>query len=88
MMTFLKTVLIILLIFFGLKFVFRLAMPYLMRYIAKKAGQKMEQAFRGSSQYDDTRSQKSGNVSVDKMPNRANKNNKKVGEYVDYEEID
>jgi len=88
MMTFLKTVLIILLIFFGLKFLFRLAMPYLMRYLAKKAGQKMEQAFRGSSQYDNTRTQKPGNISVDKMPNQNSKNNKKVGEYVDYEEID
>lgn len=60
-----------------------------MRYIAKKAGQKMEQAFRGSySQERPSNSKKSGDVTIDKMPNSKTKHKKKVGEYVDYEEID
>lgn len=88
METFLKTLLIILLVYFGLKIVFRFLAPFIMRYIAKKAGQKMEQAFK--SQYgfehsnDRTSSNSNGHQKLKKNP----VSKKPVGEYVDYEEID
>ena len=41
-MKLIQTILIILLIFFGLRILFRLAAPYLMRYIAKKAGERFQ----------------------------------------------
>jgi len=86
--TFFKTLLILLLVYFGLKILFRLAMPYLMRYIAKKASQKMENAFRGSQYQSENNKQKEGNISIDDFPKRKTRNKKPVGEYVDYEEID
>lgn len=87
MISFLKTVLIILLVYFGAKFLFRLLSPYLMRYVAKKANERFGQAFQqqGTSP---TENYKEGEVSIDKMPRSTNQTNKKVGEYVDFEELD
>ncbi|MCW8980915.1 MULTISPECIES: DUF4834 family protein [Altibacter] len=87
MITFLKTVLIILLVYFGLKFLIRLLTPYIMRYIAKKAGQRFEQAF-GNNPFDAQEKKKDGSITIDKMPSSRNKSKSTVGEYVDYEEID
>jgi hypothetical protein len=86
-MAFLKTILIILLVYFGLKFLLKLITPYLMRYIQKKAGEKFEQAF-GNNPASSQKKEKEGSIIIDKMPSEKNKSNSKVGEYVDYEEID
>ena len=91
-MTFLKTLLIILLVYFGLKILIRLVFPYFMRYIAKKAGEKMEQAFNPNYQAQkgeyQNETKKDGNVVIDKIPQKPKNSNKPVGDYVDYEEID
>ncbi|MEX0998247.1 MAG: DUF4834 family protein [Flavobacteriaceae bacterium] len=86
--TFFKTLLILLLVYFGLKILFRFAMPYLMRYIAKKASQKMENAFRGTQYHTENNKQKEGKISIDDLPKKKSQNKKPIGEYVDYEEID
>lgn len=87
MISFLKTILIVLLVFFGLKFLFRLATPYLMRYISKKAGQKFEEFFNGNQP--STAQQKTeGEISIDKMPSQNSRKSKVVGEYVEYEEVE
>lgn len=87
-MTFIKTILIILLVYFGFKIIFRLAAPYLMRYIAKKAGQKMEQAFNPDNHSQAGNKTKEGKISIDKVPQTKRTSKKAVGDYVDYEEID
>ncbi len=87
MITFLKTILIILLVYYGLKFLIKLTAPYLMRYVTKKAEQKFGQAFGGnppSAQPTD----KEGSVTIDKMPNSGTKSKSTVGEYVDYEDVE
>lgn len=86
--TFFKTLLIILLVYFGLKLLFRLAMPYIMKYIAKKASQKMESAFRGSNFNTEKSYQKEGKITINDVPKKKSRNKKPVGDYVDYEEID
>jgi len=86
-MAFLKTLLILLLIYFGVKFLIKLLTPYLMRYIAKKAGQKFEQAF-GNNTSQTSQTQKEGKITIDKVPSEKRKSKTTVGEYVDYEEID
>lgn len=86
MITFLKTILIVLLVYFGLKFLIRLVTPYLMRYISKKAGQKFEEFFNGNRPSSAPRTNE-GEISIDKMPSQ-NRQSKKVGEYVEYEEVD
>lgn len=87
MMTLLKTILIVLLVYFGLKFLIRLATPYILRYISKKAGQQFEQFFGNNSKMD-TEGEKEGNISIDKKPSRNPRSSKKVGEYVEYEELE
>nr|WP_093142863.1 DUF4834 family protein [Ulvibacter litoralis] len=86
-MTFLKTILIVLLVYYGLKFLLKLTGPYLMRYVTKKAGQKFEQAF-GGAQNGTSQPREEGSVIIDKMPSSKTKGTNTVGEYVDYEEID
>ncbi len=88
-MTFLKTLLIILLVYLGLKILFRLAKPYLLRYIAKKAGTHFEKSFGNfGNQNPNQPNQNEGEISIDKTPTNKRTSNNKVGEYVDFEEID
>ena len=87
MMTFLKTILIVLLVYFGLKFLIRLATPYLMRYISKKAGQQFEQFF-GNNPDMNTQRKQEGSITIDKNPSSSSQTSKKLGEYVEYEEVD
>ena len=86
-MTFLKTVLIILLVYYGLKFLLKLAAPYLMRYVTKKAGRKFEEAF-GASPFQKPEKTEEGKVSIDKMPITKKNNKNTVGEYVDFEDVE
>ncbi len=77
---FIKTILIVALVYLTLRFLVRLLLPYLMQYIAKKAGQKMENAFKGF--HGSQQQQSSEPQPVEK------KSKKVVGEYIDFEEID
>ena len=77
---FFKTILIIVLVYVTLRFLAKLLLPYLMRYIAIKAGQKMEATFKGFQGYQNQTSSE---------PQPVEKKSKKVvGEYIDFEEID
>ncbi len=67
-------------VYFGLRFLGKLLWPFFVRYITKKAGQKMENAFKGFQQQ--TRQEQTPPKDVPK------KSSKVVGEYVDFEEID
>lgn len=80
-----RTILIIVLIYFGLKVLARLFGPFLFRYAAKKAEKQFNDKF-GNFQKEETKS-KVGETIIDKVPNQKS-SNKDVGEYVDYEEID
>lgn len=84
MISFLKTVLIILLVYLGLKFLFRLLGPYLMRYVAKKAAQRFERSF-GQSPFSNDSAQ---SREVHDIPKKNKSKEKVVGEYIDFEEID
>ncbi|CAH8285516.1 uncharacterized protein DUF4834 [Mariniflexile fucanivorans] len=80
----LRVILIILLIYYGLKILSRLFAPLLLKFLAKKAEEKFGGQFNQRSQQ---QPKKEGEVTIDKMPNTKT-SNKDVGEYVDYEEID
>ena len=83
-----RMILIILLIYFGIKILSRLLTPFLIKYVSKKAEQRFGQQF-GQFQGHARQQQpkKEGEVTIDKMPNTKT-SNKDVGDYVDYEEID
>ncbi|MEC3907993.1 DUF4834 family protein [Tamlana sp. 2201CG12-4] len=83
-----KMILIILLVYFGIKILARLFTPFLVKYITKKTEQKFGQQFKGfqgRTRQDPIR--KEGEVTIDKIP-KTKTSNKNVGDYVDYEEID
>ncbi len=87
MMGFLKTILIFLLVYFGFKFLFKLLKPYLIRYITKKAGQKFESFF-GSMPIHQPPVEEEGKVFITKNPISEQRSSEKLGEYVDYEEVE
>jgi len=82
---FVRTILIILLVYYGVKVLSRLFAPVIFKYVTKKAEKKFGQQFGG---FKDTKPpKKEGETSIDKMP-KTKSSNKDVGEYVDFEEID
>ena len=83
-MALLRTILIIALIYYGLKILSRLFAPALFKYAAKKATERFGGAF---NQQRKEPLRKEGEVTIDKMPENKS-SNKNVGEYVDYEEIE
>ncbi|MCK7590478.1 DUF4834 family protein [Subsaxibacter sp. CAU 1640] len=84
---FLRTILIILLVYYGVKILMRLLAPYLVQYMSKK----MQERFGGQYQQPQRpgRNQPEvGETVIDKMPKQQKSSDKTVGEYIDYEEID
>lgn len=81
----LRTIFFIVLFYYIFKVLSRLFAPFLMKYAAKKAGEK----FGGQFQKKEPEPiKKEGEISIDKMPPKTRVSNKDVGDYVDYEEID
>lgn len=81
----LRTVLIILLIYFGFKIFIKWFGPLILKWFLKRIGQKFQQQFNGPQT---SNTQKPGKVEIDKKEAKTSKSNKKVGEYIDFEEID
>lgn len=85
MSSFIRTILIIVAIYYIFKFLARLFAPYLMKKVIQKAQgnfqQRYEQQFNGDQQHTTTKTDKS----AAKQPLRSTK---KVGEYIDYEELE
>jgi len=82
-----KMILIILLIYFGVKILTRLFAPILIKYVAKKAEKTFGDQFGAFQKQNAPKQKKEGEISIDKIP-KTKPSNKNVGEYVDYEEID
>jgi ABC-type nickel/cobalt efflux system permease component RcnA len=86
-MTFLKTILIFLLVFFALRIIWRLSKPYIFRYVTKKAGEKF-QKMAGQFNNQAKPKQPEGTTTILNKPHGEQHTKKNVGEYIDYEEID
>lgn len=85
-MNFLRTIAIILLIYYAFKFFARLFAPYLMKKMMNKMQEKAQNQYNNQQQ---TREEKvkEGETIIDKAP-KSSTGSKTVGEYVDYEEIE
>ncbi|HSM64436.1 MAG TPA: hypothetical protein VK833_10900 [Gillisia sp.] len=81
----LKTVLIILLIYFGFKLFIKWFGPLILKWFLKRIGQKFQQQFNGPNP---PNTSKKGKVEINSDPPKSSKSNKKVGDYIDFEEID
>ncbi|KRO67508.1 MAG: hypothetical protein ABR84_06495 [Cryomorphaceae bacterium BACL21 MAG-121220-bin10] len=87
MLSFLKTLLIIIWAYYGLKLLLRLLRPFLMRYVTKKLINKFQNGtgadpFGFSQAEHETRSKATKKEPIKKTSSKV------VGEYVDFEEID
>ncbi|QIE58607.1 DUF4834 family protein [Rasiella rasia] len=91
-MDFLRTILIVLLVFFALRFSWKLAKPYLMRYIAKKMGERFEKSFGanpfGNNPFGKNTQEEEGTITIDRDAPNTRRTSKKVGDYVDFEEVE
>ena len=82
-MNFLRTVLVIILVYYVLKFLVKLFAPYLLKKAVDKVQQKAQQQYNQQEPIVDE-----GKTVVDKKPQSTKQSNNSVGEYVDFEEID
>ncbi len=82
----LRTILIILVIYYGLKIIMRFAFPLLMKRFMGKMERKFQEQ-QGGYRPSQPRS-KVGETIIDKKPTSNSRTNNDVGEYVDYEDVD
>jgi hypothetical protein len=87
-MAFLKTILIILLGYYLLKIVAKFFAPRLINYAAKKTESRFKEAFEGFNQVQQPQDEQVGDVIIDKKTEKRQRTGEKVGEYIDFEEID
>lgn len=80
----LNTIFIIMLIYYGLKFIGRFLIPIFFQKVVKNA----EEKFRQQQGFQDHKKTREGETIIDRKPNNQGKSNNNVGEYIDYEEID
>lgn len=79
----LRTLLWIVLIYYALKFLMRLLAPYLFQEIVKKAGQNFQQQQQQYQQQQQAQQSPPQATNFEKPHEK-----KKVGEYIDFEEIE
>ena len=78
---------IVLLVYFALRFLLRLAAPYLLKALAKKMSRRFEQAFQQPG-FDQNPSNYGQSQPKAKQDRELRTNGKVVGEYIDFEEVD
>ncbi len=86
LINFMKTILIIITIYYVLKLIARFVLPLFLKKMMQKFEKKFnEQQHQNSSNKTNV---KEGETVIDKAPNTQSKSNKNVGEYVDYEDVE
>lgn len=81
-MVFLKTLLIILLVYFAIKLLARYFGPLLLKYIFKRVQKNM------NNQFNPQQEESKEKTKTSRKKSKSKSKDSKVGEYVDYEEID
>ncbi|MFS4415662.1 DUF4834 family protein [Maribacter sp. 2307ULW6-5] len=87
-MTLLKTLLFIVLGYYLLKLLVRMFAPKILGYAARKTEERFKEAFQHFEQRDGHQEDRVGNVIIEKKTPKRRKGTEKVGEYVDFEEVD
>ena len=85
--SFIRTIIIVILVYYLLKFAFKLLAPYLLKKAVDKVNhnfQQQQQAYQ--NQY--TNNQSASSFNDDVKQNKVPKEKTKVGEYIDFEEIE
>ena len=84
----LRTILIMVLVYYVLKILTRWLGPKLFNYAARKTGERFKEQFGQFSAQNQPQEDTIGDIIIDKNLNKKNKPSKKVGEYIDFEEIE
>ncbi|WP_224490358.1 DUF4834 family protein [Robertkochia flava] len=90
-MQLLRTLLIILMILFGMRILARLFGPFLVKYASKKVEKKFRERFEkqyGGRNPDSNYKEGETIVEPDKTTRNSKNSSEKVGEYIEFEEID
>lgn len=81
-----ETIFYIIVFYYVFKFLARLFLPLLVKKVVEKAGQNFQQQYNYQNQ--NTQTQNKDEIIYDSVKTTKPRETKKVGEYVDYEEID
>ncbi len=86
LMNFIRTILIIVLIYYAFKIIGKFVFPLLF----KKVMRNVEKKFNEQNHRNSTNQQraKEGETVIDKTPNQTKKINDDAGEYIDYEDVE
>jgi len=85
LVSFLRTALIIVVVYYGIKFIIRYLSPLLLKWFIRKQQNKYSQY--GSSDNSFDKSRKEGEVHIKKTAANRHHTDNQLGDYVDYEEI-
>jgi len=87
-MAFLKTILIIIFGYYLFKILAKLFAPKILNYAAKKTEAHFKEKFGDFANQNTTHEEQVGDVIIDKRPAKKRGTSEKVGDYIDFEEID
>ena len=84
-----RTILIILLIYYGFKFLTRLLATIILKKMVNKMGSNFQSSFTNFSKQAHSQ-KKEGDITIEKSTKKEKntKSKKDIGDYIDYEEID
>ena len=86
-MVVLKTILILILVYYGVKLLAKWLLPKLLNYAVAKTQERFGQQFENYGESGNERN-KEGETTIFKKRDLRSNPSKKVGEYIDFEEID
>jgi uncharacterized membrane protein (DUF106 family) len=81
---FIRTLLVIAIIYFGIRIITRYVLPLLV----DKGMKNMQQKMQNQQRQNQRPSRPEGDVTIEKNQNRGSNSSKNQGEYVDFEEVD
>ena len=87
-MAFLKTVLIITMVYYLFKVLAKMFAPRIINYAARKTEAHFKEKFGDFAQQGRSQEERVGEVIIDKKPAKKRGTSEKVGDYIDFEEID
>ncbi len=87
-MAFLRTLLIILLVYYLFKFLAKWFAPRLISYAAKKTEAHFQEKFGTMANQNREQEERVGDVIIEKKPKKNGSASQNVGEYIDFEEVD
>lgn len=85
---FIKTIIYIVAIFYIVKFLARLFLPVLVKKVVQKAGENFQKQQQNAQDNSWERKPNNDEIIIDVSNAKKSRETKKVGDYVDYEEID